>query len=256
MTDHAQDAPLQTTVTSFDVLEALRDADGASVSELASQLGMAKSTVHRHLRTLHRLKYIVEEDGEFYLAYRFLELAHAARKRTDSHRLVREKVHELAAETGERAQFVAAEHGYGICLYRASGEHAVQTAPEIGSRMPLHATAAGKAILAFGDEYSVEDLAQDGLHAATEETITNASALRAELDDVRDRGYAVNRDEHISSLTAFGAPVYCDDASLAGAISISGPTNRFEDDGTAAEVVSLLRGAVNELELNITHSLE
>jgi len=248
---------VRATATSFEILEYLRHRDYSSLSTIADELDIAKSTVHRHLKTLERLEYVVGDGDEFAVGLRFLGLAEAARSRDDAVRLARETTPELASETGERAQFVVEEHGYGVCISRATGAHAVKTAPRIGSRMPMHATAAGKAILAFESEDRLEEiLGERGLDPVTAESITDEAALREELATVREQGYAVNREEHITGLTAFGAPVRRSDGSVVGAFSISGPTNRFADPEKEDEIATLLLGTTNELELNIAHSID
>lgn len=255
-TDDEPDA-VRATATSFEILEYLRQRDYSSLSTIADELDIAKSTVHRHLKTLEQLEYVVGDGDEFAVGLRFLELAEAARSRDDSVRLARETTPELASETGERAQFVVEEHGYGVCISRATGDHAVETAPRIGSRMPMHATAAGKAILAFESEDHLERILEErGLDPVTSESITDEAALREELARVREQGYAVNQEEHIDGLTAFGAPVRRSDGSVVGAFSISGPTKRFTDPEKESEIATLLLGTTNELELNIAHSID
>ncbi|MDS0475201.1 IclR family transcriptional regulator [Natrinema sp. 1APR25-10V2] len=248
---------VRATATSFEILEYLQQRGYSSLSTIADELDIAKSTVHRHLKTLEQLEYIVGDADEFAVGLRFLGLAEAARSRGDAVQLAREKTTELAAETNERAQFVVEEHGYGVCVSRATGDHAVETAPQLGSRMPMHATAAGKAILAFESEERVKQILEERrLDPVTSESITDEATLYEELATIREQGYAVNREEHIAGLTAFGAPVRRRDGSVVGAFSISGPTNRFTDPEKEREIATLLLGTTNELELNIAHSVD
>lgn len=248
---------VRASVTSFEILEQLREMDGAGLSELATTLDTSKSTVHRHLTTLQELEYVVRSGDEFHLSHSFLRLAESARRREPSYELVREKVAELAYTTDERAQFVVAEFGRGVCLFRASGDQAVDTSPKVGSRMPIHATAAGKSLLAFDDDLSVKDLAeQDRLPLVTDHTITDPDDLRREIESVRDQGYAVNREEQINGLTAFGAPIRRRDGTVLGAISISGPADRFAAEDTETRVLNHLLGTTNEIELNIAPPIE
>ncbi|MCD2204911.1 IclR family transcriptional regulator [Halobacterium sp. KA-6] len=245
---------VQAVETAFDILDEIRSRDNVTLSELADELSLAKSTVHRHLRTLNDRHCITHEDGEFELSFELLALGEAARRKRETYALAEEKVTELAAETGERAQFVVEEDGVGFCVFRATGEHAVETEPQVGSRMPLHATASGKSILAFLPDHRIQDLLAESLPEETTNTITDREPLLEELDTVREQGYAVNRGEHIEGLTALGAPVRRSDGGVVGAISISGPERRFEDADVEREIRSRLLGTTNELELNIAHS--
>ena len=162
---------VQTTRTALRILERIRDNGGMGISELSRDLGLAKSTVHRHLSTLYDEGYVSKEQGTYFLSLQFLDFGESARTRNPAYPMAGEKVKELATETEERAQFMVEEHGSAVYVYREVGERAVQTDPGIGKRIPLHATAAGKVILAYSPPEQVEEiLAARGLSALTEET--------------------------------------------------------------------------------------
>lgn len=244
-----------TTATAFEIIELLDDRGGARLSEVAAELDLAKSTVHRHLTTLEDLEYVVTDDGVYRTGLRFLRIGERTRTRRDAYELAREKVVDLAAETEERAQFIAPEHGRGVYVYRETGSRAVHTDSEIGKRIPIHATAAGKAILAsFSDERVSEILDRRGLPAVTEHTITDESELWAELADIRDRGYSINREENTSGLHAIGVPVEDETGTPLGALSVSGPSHRFRGTLFEETLPNLLLGTANELELNIQYA--
>ena len=118
-----RNSPSNTTVqavdTAFAILDELRTRDEATLSELAEELGLAKSTVHRHLRTLHELDCVAHENNRFRLGMQLLALGEAARTTTSADTLIEQKVAELARMTGERAQFVVEEHGEGVCVFRS-----------------------------------------------------------------------------------------------------------------------------------------
>ena len=237
------------------ILLGLKELDGAGVTELAEHLDLAKSTVHNHLSTLHEAKFVTKEGTEYHLGLRFLDLGEAARlHRTESER-IRRKVDSLAEQTDERAQFIVEEHGYGVYLYRSRGEKAVSTDSRIGRHIPLHASAAGKAILANLPEDRVPTIVDEiGLSPVTEHTITDFDELMDELQTVRERGYATNIEESTNGLRAVGAPILRPDDSVVGALSVSGPTHRLKGDLFKQEFPDLIRGATNEIELNISFS--
>lgn len=245
---------VKTTRTVFEIVEYMNTQNGVSISELSRELGYAKSTIHRHLKTLEEMGYIVEEADGFHVGLRFLELGQRARSRRKGYELAREKVREIANQTGERAQYLVEEHGQAVYLHRYRGEHAVLTDPGIGSRIPLHATAAGKAILSFMDESKRFDIIEHtSFDPITPHTITGPDELRRELQTIRDRGYSFNRQENLVGLHAVGVPVTNADGVL-GALSVSGPTHRLKGERFEKTLPNLLLGAANELELNIAHS--
>lgn len=245
---------VKTARTIFAILEALQEHDGLGVSELATEVGMSKSTAHRHLTSLEQVGYLVRENDSYQVGLRFLNLGVHARERYGIYWQARPKVDELADKTGERVQLMVEEHGQGVQLYPKFGNQSVQTDAQPGQRVYLHTNAAGKAILAFlPREYAEEIIDEWGCPRRTESTITDPEELFNELSEIRDRGVAFNDGERIEGLRAVGAPILDDDQNVAGSISISGPLGRFTDSWYREELPRLLRGAVNEIELNMKY---
>lgn len=247
---------VKTTDSAFEIIETIKRLDGAGVSELASELDLAKSTAHRHLSTLLDLEYLVKEGNEYHVGLRFLQLGEYARERKDAYRVVEPKIEQLAEDTSERAQFIVEEHGQGVYIYRSTGENAVHTPNSgVGKRNAIHATSAGKAILSEYDEECLDRILEHSdLEALTENTITDEDELRTELGEIRERGYSTNMEENINGIRAVGVPVTHTDGSVIGALSISGPVHRMKGEWFEEEIPDLLLGTTSELELNIAYS--
>jgi DNA-binding IclR family transcriptional regulator len=246
--------PVQTVETALSVYEALKQLDGAGVSTLATELDLAKSTVHRHLNTLDGLEWVVRRGDVYYPSLGVLEFAEYARNRRREYRMAERKVAELAAETDERAQFLVEEHGRGIYVHRDWGRKAVQTDPGIGKSAPLHATAAGKAILAHLPRPDVEEILDwRGLPRLTDNTVTDRETLFEELERVRDRGYSLNDAEKLDGVRAVGVVIRRPSGQVVGALSVSGPAHRLVDERFEGDLPELLRGVAQELELNVAH---
>jgi DNA-binding IclR family transcriptional regulator len=240
--------------TSLRILEELRTRDGAGVTELAAATDFSKATVHNHLATLEHEEYVVKSEASTYqLGYRFLDLAHHARRRIGIFDLVRREVDKLAAESGEMALYTVEEHGQGVCLYRSLGENSVETPLYVGYRSALHHTAVGKAILAHLPRERVETIvAEHGLSAQTEDTITDPQQLLEEIEAVRERGVAFNHEETIPGLVGVGAPIVGQNDTVEGAISIIGPASRMDEDRFYEEIPDLITRSVNIIEINAT----
>lgn len=238
----------------FAILETIEELGGVRVSELAEHVDLAKSTVHRYLVTMEECGYLVKEGDMYHVGLRFLELGEYARSRKKAYPMAEPKVAELARETNERAQFIVEEHGAAVYIHRAFGEHAIRTDPGIGKRIPVHATSAGKAILAHMPNIRTEQIIEEqGLASITDYTITNPDELWTELEEVREQGYAINNQENIQGLRAVGVPVIGPADQVLGAFSVSGPIHRMEEERLENELLSLLMGTANELELNLMH---
>jgi DNA-binding IclR family transcriptional regulator len=249
-----EEIEIKTSGLAFSIVEALHEMDGASVTDLAEQLGIAKSTVSRHLSSLQAMEYVVKQENIYHLGLRFLYFGETIRERQPHYDLIWPKVKYLAQETDERAQFFVEEHDYAVYLYTEGGENAVQTISCPGRRVPLHTTAGGKAILASFPEKRVHEIIVDqGLPPSTENTITDKSILLDELESIRERGFSTNNQESIKGVRAVGVAIETPKGSVVGAISIAGPTNRVKDKMMNKEYPDLLLGVANEIELNIMY---
>ncbi|MBV0923858.1 IclR family transcriptional regulator [Halomicroarcula limicola] len=246
---------VKTAQTLFDVVQFVKEEEGTTLPEMAAELDYAKSTIHRHLRTLEHLGYVVERDDGYRVGLRFLDIGVTARNSYCGYKLVRDKVEEIASETGERAQFFVEEHGEAVYLARSVGTHAVHTDPGIGSRIPLYAASAGKAILAELPESELFEMVElMDFEPMTEHTITDPDELLRELDEIRDRGYAFNRNESLQGTHAVGVAICDSNDDVIGGLSVTGPSHRLKGERFETELPDLLLGAANELELNIAHS--
>ncbi|WP_117595562.1 MULTISPECIES: IclR family transcriptional regulator [Haloprofundus] len=237
------------------ILDALVEAEGSRVSELSDRLEMPTSTVHAHLSALKRHGF-VRSDGDIYtLGLQFLYYGGHILHNKREYELVRPRVSALAERTGERVQFIVEHGGRGIYLYTsAEGERAVQADVRMGKIADLAPTAAGKAILAYLPESTVREILDEhGLEAHTENSITDEDELFAELDAVRERGYSINDEERIHKQIAVGAAILDRAGGVVGGLSVSGPAHRMRAERYQDEIVDLLLGTVDEIELNIIY---
>lgn len=246
---------VKTTETVFAILECLQEHDGAGITEVATELDLAKSTVHRHLATLVDNEYVVKEGSVYRIGLRFIDLGQHARNRHQAFEMAKPIVKELANETEERAQFIVEEHGWAVYVHRKRGSHAVRTDPGIGKRIPINQTAAGKSILAHFPESKVREIIDKrGLPSGTTNSITEESNLFDELEQIRERGYALNNQEIIKGLRAVGVPVFGPSGEVIGGLSVAGPNRRFDEDRVHGDLPDLMLGLANEFELNLAYS--
>lgn len=250
-----QRRPVETVETAAQLLEYVKERERATLPELADHFGLAKSTVHRHLKTLESLDFVVREDEAYRIGLRTLEFGMHARDQRPLFREARETVDELAAKTDEKVWLITHEHGRSVHLYGATGERSVRTPAREGDRGYLHQHAAGKAILATFSAERVERIVdRHGLPAETEHTVTDRDELVDELATIRERGFALNRSESVPRLNAVGVPITDPDGEAIGALSVSGPSNRIDGASLTAELPELLLGVANEIEINLNYS--
>ena len=246
---------IQSAQVAFRIVENLKELEGAGVSELARELDMPKSTTHNYLSTLEENEYLTKEDGAYYVGVRFLELGSYVRNRRKIYEIAKPEVRDLAQETGELANLLVEEHGKGTYLQRARGERAVNVEAPEGARVPLYCTGLGKSILAHLPEDRVETIIErEGLEQVTSNTVSGREALFEQLEEIRQRGYALDDEERIQGLRCVAAPILSTDDRVLGALSVAGPSNRIRGERYRETLPNKVLETVNVIELNVTYS--
>ena len=254
--DTPNTASVGATERSFRIIEQLGEREGCGVSELAESLSISKSTVHNHLQTLRELGYVVQDGDEYRLGLQFLGLGDRARQRHDLYHVVKPETDSLVEAVGERAQVMVEEGGVGIYVYQSLADQAVRTDSHIGTVVDLHATSVGKAYLAhLSDDRLDALLDRVAFDDQTPQTLTDAEALRTELDEIAERGYAFNDEERTVGMRAVGAPILsADDGEVLGAISVSGPTTRMNGTWYHEEVPEMVAQSARIIGIRATYS--
>lgn len=248
---------IKTTRTVFEIVDSIVEGNG-SVTEIAEDLGMAKSTIHAHLVTLEERGYLVKTGTEYELGLRFLSLGghvQTAGTYRKLYRTAKPEIDQLANETTERAQIMVEEDGQGVYLYQSLGSQGVMTDTHVGTRVYLHTTAVGKAFLAHIPESEVDEIVErHGLPRVTENTTTDRGELLAELETIRERGVAFDDGERVRGIRCVAAPIETDDERVLGSISVSVPNRRITEAQFERELPKLVTDAARVIGLNVTYS--
>ena len=213
------------------VLEILARSGGAGVSEIASELGVHKSTAFRLLAALEE-RGLVEQNhdrGRYQLGFGILRLASAIPARLDLVQQARPVLDELAADLGETVNLAVLRKHYAVNVDQARGPAAVAAQNWVGELTPVHATSSGKVLLAhLPDARRAEVLDRAGQPRLTAATITSREALEESLAKVRVDGYAATFEELEVGLNAVSVPVCDHRSTVVGAVSVSGPAYRLD----------------------------
>ncbi|WP_312908377.1 IclR family transcriptional regulator [Natronosalvus caseinilyticus] len=260
MNDHETGSArtLETVARACDVIETLEKRDGVGVTELATALDLSKSSAHSYLNTLREKRLVVKRGDTYHLSLEFLYLGKSVRHRHVLFEHGKSTVDRLAERSGEYAHLMCEQHGLERNIYKVPGENAVgddyHTAKEQKPDF-LHFTSTGKAVLAHLPETRVRSIVDSyGLVRKTEHTITDLDALLAELESIRQRGYAVNDEEEIKGIRAVGAPIRSANGEVLGAISVSGPTSRLNGEYYHDELPHMVMESANVTEASINMS--
>jgi DNA-binding IclR family transcriptional regulator len=213
------------------------------VSEISRSTGINKSTVSRLLSALGAEELVTCDpiSRRYRLGPGIISLAAAAEPQIFLPAYVRPYLERLNAATGETAGFEVLDGFDAVSIEAVSGPRTLRAAVWSGRRAPLHASAAGKCLLAFSPPRLFDDyIASHELVRYTPRTITDISKLRREIARVRERGYSDNDAELEEGVGAVAAPM-CDYSGwVIGVINLSWPTSRVEASDRAHFTALLL----------------
>jgi len=249
---------VQSVDRALDLLEALAAADGeVAITALAGRTGLHVSTVHRLLATLLRRGYVRQNpDTSRYFAGAKLATLAEGRSRYGELRLrARPLLRALTESTRETANLVVLDDMQAVYIDTVPSPQVVRLFTSIGNRTPLHATGAGKVLLANLAAARRDALLERlDLRSYTPRTMTDRAVLRRALDDVRDKGYAIDDEEYDEGVRCVAVAVA--GAGAAGreatsgapvaALSISAPANRLSRQ-RCVELAPVLRRTAAEL---------
>jgi DNA-binding IclR family transcriptional regulator len=221
--------------------------DGPStlgVSRIARELDLSKAVVHRILQTLVGRGMVAFDPAcrEYRLGTAAAALGARALRDSDLRSAALEPLRGLRDATAETATLTALVPNGRVYLDQVPGTHEIKMTVELGRRFPLHAGSSGKCMLAFLPEAERERLLAGPLAALTADTVTDPAALLAELDAIRDRGFASSTGERQADAGSVAAPVFDVGGTVIGAISVCGPRYRVTAelmDRVAPQVVAV-----------------
>jgi DNA-binding IclR family transcriptional regulator len=225
-----------------ELLDALADSEsGLGVNELARRIGVNASTASRLLATLEAGNLVERSPGGPYrLGLKLVGLADRVLSQLDVRERARPWLASLVEETGESATLSVPGGEAAITVDFVPAPSSVVSMAWLGRPSVSHATATGKVMLAFGPAVAPSPAELD---AFTERTITEPSALTAELAEVRAQGFAEAVGEREADLAAMAAPVLGRGGELVAILGLQGPVTRLPEDKRQALREPLTRAA-------------
>lgn len=238
----------QTVVRALDVLGLLRETTSdVGVTEVAHELSLHTSTAHRILRALVAEGYVSQNpETDRYRLGREAFLLGLAAERNLGFAAVTPILERLRDQTGESTNLVVRDGTEGLVVLRVESEQPLRFTQPAGTRIPLHNTSSGKALLAFSADLDAEVAALD-LTPMTPLTVTSRTKLLRELKEVRKVGYAVNRGERIPGVCGVAAPILDATGTPTAAVAVQGPAVRITED-RLAELGVLIPGVAAEVQ--------
>jgi IclR family transcriptional regulator, acetate operon repressor len=204
--------------------------EGMTAGELARVTGMNRVTVHRTLATFKARALVRQSQARapYRLGFRLLELAEHVVTELELVRTGKPILDELCERSGESCHLAVLDGTDVVYVAKVESPQAVRLVSRVGSRVPLHSTALGKAILATLDWADAQKLLESSaLEPRTESTLVTVDALRAELDRVRTRGFAIDQAENEPGVHCVACAIPAPIMGPTSAVSISGPSDRI-----------------------------
>jgi IclR family acetate operon transcriptional repressor len=228
----------------FGILNCFSDGDRTlTLTDLAHQSGLPKSTVHRLAGTLVEHGMLERVYGEFRLGLRLFELGSLVPR----WQIVRDAaipfMEDLCAATHGTIHLGILDVPYVVYLDKIHGRAAPQIASRCGGRILAHCTAVGKALLAFAPRDMQEEILGQPLASRTRYSITSASVLRDQLDEAVDRGFAIEREEAALGVQCVAAAVLSPRRQSIAALSVT----TSNADGDVERFAPAVRTAVSDL---------
>ena len=236
---------VQSVDRALSILEYLAQNGSSGVTEIAKNLNVHKSTAFRLVVALENRQLVEQEEerGKYRLGFGLIRLAGATSAQLDLTKEGRPVCVRLAGEFAETVNIALLDSDAAVNITQEHGSNVVSSRNWVGKRTPLHATSSGKVLLAWADPDTLASLLDGHLERYTERTVADTDGLRAELDEVRARGWASCNEELELGLNSVAAPIFGTDGTVVAAVSVSGPSYRLTTDDFERIADRILAGA-------------
>jgi IclR family pca regulon transcriptional regulator len=244
----------------LDVLRCFdRDHQTLSLGEVARMLGWRRTEPFRFLHTLEAIGYLHRDPvtKRYRLTTKSLEIGFSALANLPLPELAQPYLERLRDRTNGSAHVGILDGNQVVYIARAASRAILGSTIHIGSRLPAHATAMGKTLLAAHSDAAVRHwLEHNDLERYTTTTLADVTAFMDELALIRTRGYAISNAEFEAGIRSVAAPIVDGAGEAVAAINVTAPANALHDDALERDVVPAVRDAAAELSLAYGRRLE
>ncbi len=228
-------------------------ADGASVTNLAQQTGLAKSTVSRICATLEGLQAIerLSDNNRFKIGRGLVALVANLPHSENLVAIAHPYLQELNAAIGETAAITLPEGDYAYVAQQIASDHAIQVRDWTGVRIPMYVQSTGRVFLAERTAEAMERYLATPRHPYTPKTVCNPEQFKALLAEIKKQGFAWVFEEFEEGLSAVAAPVRDGTGRVVAAVNLFGPSYRFPGEGRQSAVTEQVIATANQISLRL-----
>ncbi len=235
--ENAVPSSVQVLDRSLKLLDLVASADGAALTDLSDQSGMAPSTVHRLLTSLanHGMVTHDAETGAWTIGLKAFEIGNAFLRFRKLGTISRPFLKHLMEHSGETANIGIEDGGDVVFISQVESHAPMRAFFRPGRRGPIHASGIGKAILSTWDDAEIERLLSPRpLTRFTAKTRDTLPKLLTDIETIRTRGWSIDDEEHTLGMRCLAAPIFNEYGEAIAGISVSGPAVRLPDETLAA----------------------
>ncbi len=217
-------------VKSTELLSLLaRNKTGKTATEIESEISLPKATAFRILRTLQHQGFVKKENGRYLAGSGLVEIGILALNQAEIRSLSIPALQDLTHKTGFTSHLAIPSANKSLLVEVCDSPNPVRVASRPGSLVDLHCSSTGKIFLAYTDENQIELPGKNGkLEKYTSKTILSKKVLMASMQDIRDKGYAIDDQELHDDIRCVAAPIWNINHEVVAAIGITAPVSQFE----------------------------
>lgn len=229
---------VQSVIRSTMILELLSQKGELGISEIGVSLDLERTTVSRMVGTLRHLGYVKQnpDNHKYSVTLKLFEMGMSEIDRLGIIKIARPYLEELSRNVAETVNLGILSGSYVLYIDTVQSPNPIKADWGTGRKMPLHASALGKVLLAFQKDEVQQNIIQ-GLPflKLTSRTITSAEALKKDLAIIRERGYALDDEETLAGLACFAAPILGFRGEAMASVSLTFPKYRYRDGSEKKE---------------------
>jgi DNA-binding IclR family transcriptional regulator len=203
-----------------------------TMTQIAEQVGMNKSTVHRLLGTLEKKRFVQRDPstGLYQLGIRVLQMVYLTMEHNNLRQYASPFLRSLCEQHRETITLSILDNADVVFLDVIESTQRVKLAASTGQHLPAFATAAGKAILAYLPEQTVNEILGQGMQLYTSKTIQSLEVFKNALHQIRVQGFSISEQEFEDGINAVAAPIRDPNGLPIAAITVAGPAYRLSGE--------------------------
>lgn len=225
---------VQSVDRALSILEVVADHESIGIKEISQELNLNKATIHRLLSTLIYKGFVEQlpNSNKYRSTFKLFQLGNKRIQDIDILKVARPYISQLANEVNETIHLVVEDANEVVYIDKIEPKHSVFIMhSRIGKRNPMYCTAVGKAILSHYPDIKIKQIWDSSkIIKITENTITDFDQFMQEINKIRTLGYAMDEQENEIGVRCVAATIFDHERKVAGAISLSAPTIRFDEE--------------------------